>query len=324
MSNLRDIKRRIRSVKNTVKITGAMQLVAASKMKRAQKAATDARPYAQMLAEMLSAMTRDDSGSLIIEGNVFLTKREIKTRGVLVLSTDMGLAGALNSNLTRYISANLSGDDVRFVAVGRKAAQYLARANRKLIAQFSVSDRATYREVRPVVETLTQAFKNGEIDTIEVLFPRFVNNLSQEVTLDALCPIPDLNTFIEAHKRRNTGATSNVTKEEYLAKGGDLNLWIPPALPPPIENDTREMAFEPSASEILDQIVDLYIRRGIHQKILEAKASEYSARMVAMKTATDNASELEDRLTLNYNKARQGAITQELVELSAASAASKQ
>jgi F-type H+-transporting ATPase subunit gamma len=301
MSNLRDIKRRIRSVKNTGKITRAMQLVAASKMKRAQEAAVMARPYAQMLAEMLSAMPRNAEGDIESGDNAFLTPRPVKTRGILVLSTDRGLAGALNSNLFRFISAELPGDDIKFVAVGRKGAQFLARTDRKLIAQFSIADKAPYREVRPVVEALVQAYINGEIDTIEVLFPRFVNNLRQDVTLEPITPIPDLNLFIEKHKGQR-----DETAEA------------------PIPNDTREMLFEPSKAAILDQIVDLYIRREIRQRILEAQASEQSARMVAMKTATDNAHDLEQRLTLNYNKARQAAITQELVELSAASAAAKQ
>ncbi|MFA5257518.1 MAG: ATP synthase F1 subunit gamma, partial [Opitutales bacterium] len=293
MPNLRDIKHRIRSVKNTGKITRAMQLVAASKMKRAQDAAIQARPYAQMLAEVLALLPRDESGALCCEDNPFLSPRPVLKRGVLVLSTDKGLAGALNSNLFRFIASDLGEGDISFVAVGRKGSQFLARTGRDLKAQFSVSDRVPYREVRPVVETLTQAFKDGEIDTIEVLYPRFVNNLRQEVTLMQLAPIPSLDKFIEEHKGH-----SDETAE------------------PPIPNDNREMLFEPDAQTILNQIMELYIRREIHQMMLEAQASEQSSRMVAMKTATDNAHDLEQRLTLNYNKARQGAITQELVELS--------
>jgi F-type H+-transporting ATPase subunit gamma len=299
MANLREIKRRITSVKNTGKITRAMQLVAASRMKKAQEAAILSRPYATMLAEMLSAMPRNESGELLTEGNPFLTTRAVKTRGVLLVSTDKGLAGALNSNLFRYIATELPGPDVRFVAIGRKGAQFLARTGRKLVAQFSVSDNVAYPEVRPVVDMLMESYKAGEIDTIEVLFPRFVNNLRQDVTLTKLVPIPNLENFIEANKKRD------VLK------------------PAPIADDHREMVFEPATDEILTLLVDLYIRREIHQMVQEARASELSARMVAMKTATDNAHELERRLTLTYNKARQAAITQELVELSAASAAAQ-
>jgi F-type H+-transporting ATPase subunit gamma len=182
--------------------------------------------------------------------------------------------------------------------VGRKGAQFLARTGRKLMAQFSVGDRVPYRDVRPVVETLTKAFSEGEIDTIEVLYPRFINNLRQEVTLESLCPVPNLSAFIAEHQgAQNAGA--------------------------PIAEDTREMNFEPEANEILTPMIELYIRREIHQMMLEAQASEQSARMVAMKTATDNAKDLADRLTLNFNKARQSAITQELVEMSAAASQTK-
>ncbi|HNX05033.1 MAG TPA: ATP synthase F1 subunit gamma [Opitutales bacterium] len=300
MANLRDIRKRIRSVKNTGKITRAMQLVAASRMKKAQEAAISARPYAQMLAEILSALPRGESGAIDgIEGNVFLTPRPVKNRGVLVLSTDRGLVGGLNSNLFRFISTEIKGDNVKFVAVGRKAAQFLARTNRNLIACSSISDRVPYHEVRPVIETLARAYIEGEVDTIEILFPRFINNLRQEPTHEILAPVPSLDKFLADH--------SKVKDETANA---------------PIENDTREMLFEPSQKEIIERIVELYIRREIYQMMLEAKASEQSSRMVAMKTATDNAKDLEGRLTLNYNKARQAAITQELVELGAASAAS--
>ncbi|MBN1403381.1 MAG: ATP synthase F1 subunit gamma [Opitutales bacterium] len=295
MPNLRDIKRRIRSVKNTGKITRAMQLVASSKMKRAQTAAIAARPYAQMLAEVLASMPRDEHGTLSCGANPFLEKREVKTRGVLILSTDKGLAGALNANMFRFITTELKDETVRYFAVGRKGSQFLARTGRDLAASFSVSDRVPYKDVRPVVESLTQAYIAGEIDTIEVLYPRFINNLRQEITLEPLAPIPSLDSLLSAHKGR-----PDETAE------------------PPIANDTREMLFEPDAQSIINEIIDLYIRRVVHHMMLEAQASEQSARMVAMKTATDNAKDLEGRLTLKYNKARQTAITQELVEISAA------
>jgi F-type H+-transporting ATPase subunit gamma len=299
MPNLRDIKRRIRSVKNTGKITRAMQLVASSKMRRAQEAALAARPYAQLLAEILASLPKNDSGGLDTGGNIFLTPREVRRRGVLLVSTNKGLAGALNSNLFRFIASELGGN-VSFVAVGRKGAQFLARTGRELFAQFTVADRAPYRDVCPVVEAMVQAFREGRIDSIEVLYPRFVNNLRQEPTLVKLAPVPSLDAFVQAHRGQ---------KDETAEA--------------PIPGDTREMSFEPDPQTILDQIVDLYIRREIHQMILEAQASEQSARMVAMKTATDNAKELADRLTLNYNKARQAAITQELVEMSAAASQTK-
>jgi F-type H+-transporting ATPase subunit gamma len=295
MPNLRDIRKRIRSVANTGKITRAMQLVAASRMKKAQDAAISARPYAQMLAGMLSAMPKGELESA--EGNPFLATRAVKNRGILLVSTDRGLVGGMNSNLFRVASLEKTKSSVKFVAVGRKAAQFLSRTGCNLIACCSVSDRVPYHEVRPVVEAIVQAYLSGEVDTIEVLFPRFINNLRQEPTLRQLAPVPSLEKFVEGFG---------------VAKSGDGTVVA----------DDREMVFEPSPAAIIDRIVELYIRREIYQMMLEAKASEQSARMVAMKTATDNAKELGRRLTLNYNKARQAAITQELVELSAASAAS--
>jgi F-type H+-transporting ATPase subunit gamma len=294
MPNLRDIRKRIRSVANTGKITRAMQLVAASRMKKAQDAAISARPYAEMLAGMLSAMPKGEMENA--QGNPFLAARPVKNRGILLVSTDRGLVGGMNSNLFRVASLEKTKSNVKFVAVGRKAAQFLSRTGCNLIACCSVSDRVPYHEVRPVVEAIVQAYLSGEVDTIEVLFPRFVNNLRQEPTLRQLAPVPSLEKFVEGFGAAKADKT--------------------------VEADDREMVFEPSPTAIIDRIVELYIRREIYQMMLEAKASEQSARMVAMKTATDNARELGRRLTLNYNKARQAAITQELVELSAASAAS--
>lgn len=295
MANLRDIKRRIRSVKNTGKITRAMQLVAASKMKRAQEAAIAARPYAQLLAEILAALPQGTGDDRELLAHPMLARREIRHRGVLVISTDKGLAGALNANMFRFLASEYDKDTTRFVSIGRKGSQFLARTGRNLVSQFSLTDRPPFREVRPVVETLVKAFEEGEIDTIEIVYPRFVNNLSQVISRDQLAPIPDLQSFIDTHKGR----------PDYTADA-------------PIPNDTRDMVFEPSPKEILGELVSLYVRRKIYQKILEAQASEHSARMVAMKTATDNAKDLAGKLTLTYNKVRQAAITQEILEISAA------
>jgi F-type H+-transporting ATPase subunit gamma len=193
------------------------------------------------------------------------------------------------------VAAEFDVGTTKFIAVGRKAAQFLARTGRNVIAQFSIADRAPYSQVRPVVETLVRAYMAGEIDTIEVVYPRFINNLRQEPELEQLAPIPDVQAFIEEHKGR----------KDYTSDA-------------PNPNAPREMLFEPSPREIVGELVELYVRREIYQFVLEAQASEHSARMVAMKTATDNAKELAARLTLKYNKARQAAITQEILEISAA------
>ena len=215
----------------------------------------------------------------------------------LILSTDKGLCGALNTNLFRKIVEEVKGE-AKFITVGRKATQFISRSKRDLIADFTVSDKATFSELRPMLKLLIDAYKNGEVDTIEVAYPSFVNVLVQEPVLQTLLPIVDLREVLDQLKKRV----------------GDL-----PSLE--ARGDTREMIFESSAKAVLDALPDLYVKVIIHQLLLESRAAEYCARMVAMKAATDNASTLVDDLTLDYNKARQAAITQEILEIAAAASA---
>jgi F-type H+-transporting ATPase subunit gamma len=288
MANTREIRRRIKSVKNTRQITKAMELVAASKMKKTQTAATSGRPFAALMAQMLYAV----SGRLEGFKHPFLETREIKTRGILLVSTNRGLCGGLNTNLFRLVNG-LQGD-VAYVSLGRKGTQYLGRTKRNLLADFPLTDQAHFSEISVAVEFLTEQYIAGNIDTIEVLYSRFVNTLQQEPTLDPILPLSSLEDVIE---RVNQAA------------GGSIVA------------DDRPMILEPSANEILSELLPLYVKREIYQRVLEAQASEQSARMVAMKTAADNASKIIDQLTLDYNKARQAAITQEILEIAAASAA---
>lgn len=289
MANTRDIRRRIKSVKNTAQITRAMQLVAASKMKRAQESALAGRPYAVLMAEILSKL----GGRVSDIKHPFLEEREVKSRGILVVSTDKGLCGALNSNVFRRI-VEIEGD-IRFVAIGRKASQFLSRTRRELLAEFTISDRVLFSEVRLPVEFLINAYLEGSVDTVELLYPRYVNPLVQDPILCPLIPIENLNSVIDK-----------------------LGHQIGEA---PLGHDDREIHFEPEAEAILGELLPLFIKQEVYQTVLEAKASEHSARMVAMKSATDNANNLVDDLTLQYNKARQAAITQEILEISAATSA---
>ena len=217
----------------------------------------------------------------------------MKTRGILVLSTDKGLCGPLNTNLFRQLVDEVK-TDAKFIAVGRKASQFLARTGRDLIAEFSISDKAAFAELRPMLKLLIDAYKAGEIDTLEIAYPRFVNVLVQEPVIQPLLPITDLTEVLDQLKKQV----------------GDC-----PALE--AREDEREMVFEPNVEELLETLPELYVKVLIHQLVLESRASEYSARMVAMKAATDNASTLVDDLTLDYNKARQAAITQEILEIAA-------
>ena len=288
MANTRDIRNRIKGVKNTRKITKAMQMVATSKMKRAQESAKCGRPYALLLADVIGSLSRNVEES----GQAFFESRPVKHRGILVLSTDKGLCGALNANLFRLV--NEVEASAKFVAVGKRATQYLSRTRRDLLADFTVSDRAPFSEVRKVVEFLLHQYMEENIDTVEVAYTSFVNTLQQEPEIVQLLPFSDLETMLATlHARFGS-------PDDELAK------------------DSREILFEPGREEILAELASLYVKQEIYQLILESQASEHSARMVAMKNATDNAGNLVDDLTLQYNRARQAAITQEIIELSAA------
>lgn len=288
MANTRDIRNRIKGVKNTRQITKAMQMVATSKMKRAQESAKCGRPYALLLADVIGSL----SSNLQEAGQAFFESRPVKHRGVLVLSTDKGLCCALNANLFRVV--NEVDSSAKFVAVGKRATQYLSRTRRDLLADFTVADRAPFSEVRKVVEFLLHQYLEENIDTVEVAYTSFVNTLQQEPEIVQLLPFSDLETMLATlHARFGS-------PEDEIAK------------------DSREILFEPGRGEILAELASLYVKQETYQLILESQASEHSARMVAMKNATDNAGNLVDDLTLQYNRARQAAITQEIIELSAA------
>jgi len=284
MASTRDIRRRIKSVKNTRQITKAMELVAASKMKKAQQAALAGRPYAQLLANMLAALAPHLTETV----HPFIATREVKTRGVLLITTDKGLCGPLNANLFKVVTDIKT--PAKFYAIGRKGAQFLARSKRDLVADFPVSDRVAFSEVKVAVEFMMKQYIEGVIDTIEVVYPRFRNTLVQEPVLRPVLPLNDLRAFVESHHGE--------TAAQFT--------------------DTRDMLFEPSPVAVLDAVLPFYVNRQIHQLVLSSKASEHSARMVAMKTAKDNATKLVGELSLEYNKARQAAITQEILEISAA------
>jgi len=290
MSKIAHIKRRIKSVKNTRQITRAMQLVAASKMKRAQDRALAGREYAMLLARMMQvAISHSDDIQ-----HPMMEARTVKKRGILTITPDKGLCGALNANLFRLIS-EIKGD-ADFVNVGRKGKQYISRTGRNLVADFPVSDKAQYAEVRPIVEYMTNAFLEGEIDTVEIAFSRFINTMVQEPKILKILPLVDLEDCLEQLKLNDEEDTLESTA------------------------DDREIKYEPDVQSILEELPYLFVKQQIHQFILSAKASEHSARMVAMKSATDNASSLVDDLTLKFNKARQAAITQEILEIAAATA----
>ena len=294
---LREIRNRIRSVTNTGQITRAMQLVASSKMRRAQDAATSGRPYAILLSRILATALRglDLSGDF---SHPLIQERPVKTRGIVVIATDKGLCGGLNSNLFRFLTKQVpAGTAAKFFTVGKKATQFVARSKRDLVADFSVSDRVNFSEVRPIGEFLIKEYLAGTIDTIEIVLSQFKNTIVQVPTISTLVPLVNLEERMQA---------------QFVVQGKKETFKL-------LEDD-REMAFAPDAKTILEGLPALFFKQSLHQAILEAKASEQSARMVAMKAATDNAKNLVESLSLEYNKARQAAITNEINELAASNA----
>ncbi len=283
MANLRDIRRRIKSVKNTAQITKAMQMVAASKMRKAQQAAINGRDYAQLMNRVIVSLRDAVDSSL----HPLLARRDGDRELVLLFSTDKGLCGALNTNLFREAAA-LPVETTSFISVGRKGTQFLARTRRKMLADFPLRDHPTFLESKAISKFATEKFLDGSVDKVSVLFPRFVNTLSQLPTQLTLLPLTSLDEL---------GLTN-----EYGTVGG-------------LEGGIQ---FEPGAAEVLDAILPAYVHFAVFQTLLGTRASEHSARMVAMKSATDNAKNLVKDLTLEYNKARQAAITNEILEISTA------
>jgi len=288
MASTRDIRRRIKSVKNTRQITKAMELVAASKMKKAQQAALAGRPYAELLAQMLAALAdRVEEAQ-----HAFLVRREVKTRGIILITSDKGLCGPLNSNVFKLVTDIKT--PAKYAVIGRKGAQFIARTRRQLLADFPANDRVAFNDIRVVAEFMTKQYLDGVVDTVEVIWPRLRNTLVQLPTLMPLLPLANLKEMIE-QLRADSGTVS--------VPSGVLE---------------SQMIFESSAETVLAALLPLYVNRQVYHQALDAKASEHSARMVAMKTAKDNATKLLGDLTLEYNKARQAGITQEILEIAAA------
>ena len=292
MANLRDIRRRIKSVKNTAQITRAMQLVAAAKMKKAQDQALAGREYAQRLTQMLYDI-RKNFGE---ESHPLLERREGSRELVFVISTDKGLCGPLNTNLARKIRAHTS-PDADFVTVGRKLRILCEKLGRRVIADFTVKDPVPFAQTRPIAKFLSQQFLDGNYDKVSIAFTSFVNTLRQEPEVVTLLPI-----------RGHTDGEDQAF--ETIGKGFNVEDH---------KNDPQfDYLFEPNPHEVLASILPLYVNYEVYQAVLESRASEHSARMVAMKSATDNAKKFIKELTLEYNKLRQSAITAELLEITTA------
>lgn len=289
MANTRDIRRRIKSVKNTAQITKAMQMVAASKMRRAQQQALAGRSYANLMNAVLSSAKK----GVEEHTHPLLEKRPAKNIGVLLISTDKGLCGALNTNLLREASL-CDPATTQFVTVGRKGKAFIARTKRKLIADFEMKESPNIVYTKKISQFMIDSFLKGEIDQIDLLYTDFISTINQKPIRRQLVPITELKSL-------NVGVEGAHENESSETEG-----VVP------------EATFEPSASEVLNALLPHYIHFQVYQCYLESKASEHSARMVAMKNATDNAKQMIKDLTLEYNKVRQASITKELLEITTA------
>ncbi|MCX6846165.1 MAG: ATP synthase F1 subunit gamma [Verrucomicrobia bacterium] len=292
MANLRDIRRRIKSVKNTAQITRAMQLVAAAKMKKAQDQALAGREYSSHLTQVLFDIRQNFSE----ESHPLLEKREGNRELVLVISTDKGLCGPLNTNIARKLRA-LASPDADYVTVGRKLRVLLEKLGSNIVADFVVKDPVPFAQTRPIAKFLTEQFLSGKYDKVSIAFTNFVNTLRQEPEVVTLLPI-------RGHKDGEEQAFEGVGNGFDTAAHG--------------KDRQHDFTFEPNAGEVLAAILPLYVNYEVFQAHVESRASEHSARMVAMKSATDNAKKFIKELTLEYNKLRQGAITAELLEITTA------
>ncbi len=287
MPSTRDIRRRIKSVKNTAQITKAMQMVAAAKMRKAQQAALVGRPYASLLNEVLAQA----AGRYASFDHPLMEVREVRKRAVILVTTDRGLCGALNSNLFRE-AARFDKDNTVFITVGKKASQFIGRTRRSLAGEFYYKDNPQFAEARAVSKFAQSLFEKGEVDAVEILYANYVSTLVQQPRKLSFLPLGKIEAV-----SAGVGAVA-----ETLAPRDDTNLF----------------EFEPDETTVLGALLPHSLNFQVYQILLEARASEHSARMVAMKNATDNARQIIKDLTLEYNKLRQSNITKELLEITTA------
>lgn len=284
MPSLLDLRRRIKSVNNTQKITRAMQLVAASKMKKAQDAALAGRPYADELVKLVANLVKHAGANL---SHPYFAVRPVKKVAYILFTGDRGLCGAFNTNLIRHV-VKKKDEDATLICVGRKGVQFFKTTQIcPVTAEFEgLGDKPSFLDTVGITRVAVDGFLNGDWDEVRVVYGHFVNTMSQEVTEAKLLPL----------------AAEDVESEDAPSAAVDY-------------------LFEPGAEAVLNRLLPRYLETRVWQSLLESNASEQSARMIAMKSATDNAKELSSALTLEMNKARQAAITTEISEIVGGAAA---
>lgn len=285
--NARDIKRRMKSIENTRQITRAMEMVAATKMRKAQAAVTVSRDYADRARKLLAAVSAEAAPE-DIENQPLLRQRSVKRTAFVVLGSDRGLCGSMNTNTFKAaVEAATDATNPAFVAIGRKAEQ--AFRKQSLVASFgNLADLSHYEEVLPMAELLAEEFTAERLDKIVMIYPEFVSTLTNKPRVETLLP-------------------AILPKEESVEPTKDAAA-------------KAQTLYEPSPEAVLTSLLPRMLETRLFQALLETKASEHSARMMAMRNASNNAGDLLDELKFTYNQARQAAITQEIAEIAAAGA----
>ncbi len=285
MSAAKEIRNKIKSVKNTQKITKAMEMVAASKMRRAQERMRQTRPYGEKIRSVCSHLVASNTEyrhSFLIE------QTEVKAEGYIVITSDKGLCGGLNTNALRLlIATNKDNENSLFTVIGGKGANFIQRLGANIISQYvAFGDKPDAGDLLGAVKAMLDAYRNGEISRVNLVYTRFLNTVKQEPVCEQLLPVPKESLEDEQTKKF-----------------------------------TWDYLYEPSADSVIDLLLSRYIEAVVFQSLAENIASEQAARMVAMKAATDNAGNLIDELQLAYNKSRQASITQEIAEIVGGAAA---
>lgn len=288
MANIKDIRKRIKSITNTQKVTHAMELIAATKMRRSQQAALSARPYSLSLSQILGKLNFKTEFA-----NPLLVSNDSPTQVIILITSDRGLAGGLNINLFREILRDLPAGrqadikNFQYITVGKKGTNFAVKTKGEIIASFQSEEKEPLDLARTLTKLAIETFSEGKTSKVTLVYPHFESPIKQIPTWIQLLPI-EFHQLAELQKDKPEGPTS---------RQSDILL------------------FEPSAREVLSAILPHYVLVRIYQVLLEAKASEHSARMIAMKNATDAAGDLIDDLTLTYNQARQETITKELLDI---------
>jgi F-type H+-transporting ATPase subunit gamma len=298
MPSTREIRQRIKSIKNIAKITKAMQMVATSKMRRAQERVEQARPYAEQLRELVSRLARisGDNDPDLVSELTLLKERPVRHIGIVLVSPDRGLSGALPSNVNRMAATTAQellkrysepgkNAQISYIGVGRKGRDFIVRTQQNLLAEFTnYGDRPSINDASAIAQVAVDAFLSQEVDIVYVVYPKFINTVTQQPVAIQLLPV-------QPPAEEATGAEASPTR------------------------NTVDYLYEPNPGEIFKALLPRYVDILVYQALLETVSSQLSAQMIAMKNATDSANELLGDLTLTYNKARQAAITMQILEV---------